>query len=329
MSQSASRPPSPVSDFLSRLHPGPGQHVKALSLWPLVSDEGVPVAGDAPSYVTLAEALAAGTLRVDEVSEDGSVPHVAAENRGDVAVLVMFGEELRGAKQNRVANASFLVPPRATVHLDVSCVEQGRWGRRRGAAFEASHDVLSHAMRRKMAEKVRASRRRGARFDADQGEVWDGVAERLARARVRSDTVAWADHLKARRAQLAELEGAFHGMSGQCGFVAAIGGEVVGLEAIGRPEVFARAFHALLGSYLIDAVDGPAATPGAPDAGAPRFDAPEPFLEALARAPVERSRSLGLGDDLRLAGEHVRGCALVAGDVVQLTGYPRPRRGSL
>jgi hypothetical protein len=36
------------------------------------------------------------------------------------------------------------------------------------------------------------------------------------------------------------------------------------------------------------------------------FDAPEPFLEALAEAPVAASPSLDLGEDLRIEGARVQ-----------------------
>lgn len=60
------------------------------------------------------------------------------------------------------------------------------------------------------------------------------------------------------------------------------------------------------------------------------FDAFEPFLEALATAPVSAAPSLGLGSDLRIEGERLAGCALEHEGVVHLTAFPRrdePGRG--
>lgn len=54
--------------------------------------------------------MEAGSLRVDEIDKGGSVSHVRVVNQGKRPVLFLFGEEIRGAKQNRVANATFLVP---------------------------------------------------------------------------------------------------------------------------------------------------------------------------------------------------------------------------
>ena len=75
-------------------------------------------------YVLLEQAITRGTLTITEVSEAGSVPYLQAVNKGPWPVLIFDGEELVGAKQNRIANATILVGVGKTV-LPVSCVEAG------------------------------------------------------------------------------------------------------------------------------------------------------------------------------------------------------------
>ncbi len=65
-----------------------------------------------------------------EVSDAGSVPYLQAVNMGPWPVLIFDGEELVGAKQNRIVNTTILVGVGKAV-LPVSC-ENGRWSRRRG-----------------------------------------------------------------------------------------------------------------------------------------------------------------------------------------------------
>jgi ARG and Rhodanese-Phosphatase-superfamily-associated Protein domain len=321
------RPPV-VADLLGRIALAPRQAAKQLTLWPLV--ETRPAAPPlAPAYVTLAEAVEAGTVRVGEIGERGSVPKVLVANSGDVAVLVLFGEELRGAKQNRIANASFLVGAHSEVVIDVSCVEQGRWGHRESLHFCAPSSVASHLLRKKMALHVAASRHLGHGFDANQAAVWDDVAFRLGRSGTQSPTSSYRDYLASRSTDVADLRGAFHPVPGQLGFVAAIGEAVSGLEVIGRPEAFARAFGGLLEGYLIDAIDHTLVRErelgdlGDEGAAAAAFDAPEGFLAALGEAGATTSPSLGLGVDLRLESEPVAGCALAEGEVVHLTAFAK------
>ena len=62
------------------------------------------------AYVTLDEALPRG-LAISETTDAGSVPELAVVNPLDEHVLLYDGEELVGAKQNRILNVSVLVAP--------------------------------------------------------------------------------------------------------------------------------------------------------------------------------------------------------------------------
>jgi hypothetical protein len=318
-----------ISEFLAHVALAPRQAGKSLTVWPLLWREDAPES-PVPLFPTLAEAMEAGRVSVEEVGEGGHVPEVRIRNDGDTAVLFLFGEEILGAKQNRVANASFLLPGHSDQLVDVSCVEAGRWSRRGREAFVSSSEVLSPALRRKLARSVHELRASGGssrlRFSSDQGEVWREIEGRLHHANVPSGSSAYADYRRSRSRDLAELERAFRPVERQVGFVAALGDEVVGLEVIGRSEVFAHHFRGLLRSYAIDAVDAGLlkqmeGAEGRHARGA-RFEAPEAFLDALARAEVEAGPSLGVGDDLRLGGVVVEGCALAHGGLVHLTAFP-------
>ena len=80
----------------------------------------LPEASNKFTYIMLSEALTSGSIVINEVSEGGSVPELIARNTGKVPVLIMDGEELAGAKQNRVANTSILVPPLSKIVIPVS-----------------------------------------------------------------------------------------------------------------------------------------------------------------------------------------------------------------
>ena len=75
---------------------------EALAVFPLYGP-----ATSAAEYLLSDEALASGSVTVEEVSEAGSVPTLVVSNQADALVLFLEGEELRGAKQNRVLNSSF------------------------------------------------------------------------------------------------------------------------------------------------------------------------------------------------------------------------------
>jgi hypothetical protein len=83
---------------------------------------------DDPDWLTLEEA--GEGARITEVSEAGSVPFLRVANGADEPLLLLDGEELIGAKQNRILNTTVLVGAHTEVTIPVSCVEQGRWGYR-------------------------------------------------------------------------------------------------------------------------------------------------------------------------------------------------------
>lgn len=133
-----------LKQVLQHLRLGPEVTHENLTMFPLLNG-----ASHARDYQTLREALAAGTLRVTEVSEGGSVPQLSAVNDSDKPVLILDGEELVGAKQNRIANVTILVPAQRAIPIPVSCVEAGRWGYRSRRFSDSPHAMYAEARARK------------------------------------------------------------------------------------------------------------------------------------------------------------------------------------
>ena len=150
-----------------------------------------------PDYLTLDEALAAKTLRITEVSAAGSVPELKAVNSGERPVLLLDGEQLVGAKQNRIVNASFLIPPESVTRIPVSCVEQGRWGYK-GREFGASKHFSPHRIRRDNAEFHKTTLRQNRGYATEQGKVWAHVADMSHKMAAPTMTGAMNDILEQR-----------------------------------------------------------------------------------------------------------------------------------
>ena len=111
-----------IGNMMSELVLGPVQSFENAQVIPLVG-------GPAPvlMYLSLSSALKDGKLRVTEVSESGSVPELVVFNDAEEPILLIDGEELVGAKQNRILNSSILVAARSKLTVPVSCTEAGRW----------------------------------------------------------------------------------------------------------------------------------------------------------------------------------------------------------
>ena len=142
---------SELSDLASRLSLGPTHRFGRLAVVPLIDWTAKP-----SGWLTLDAALARGEVEVTEVSESGSVPELCLLNRSSLPIFLLDGEDLVGAKQNRILNLSILVPAASNFEVPVSCVEQGRWSwRSRG--FQSAGRVIYSKLRRSNAEAVSQS----------------------------------------------------------------------------------------------------------------------------------------------------------------------------
>ena len=191
---------------------------KNLAVFPLLGGR----AGE-PPYSTLREALDAGTVTVTEVSEGGNVPRLALENRGARPVLVVDGEELVGAKQNRILNITILAPAGKTTVIPVSCVEQGRWGYR-SRHFEDKGRMLFSKARAAKAARVSWSRMHHGSSDSDQGEVWNLIADKMASMRVESASMAMEDIFERNAPRVEEFVEAIRVVEGQSGVAVGVAG---------------------------------------------------------------------------------------------------------
>ena len=110
----------PLHQLLAGLRAGEPLRHGPLTVIPLTADPA-----PEPDWLTLGEA--GDAVVIEEVSHGGHVPTLVVTNTADRPVLLLDGEELVGAKQNRVLNTTVLVARGARLDIPVSCVEQGRW----------------------------------------------------------------------------------------------------------------------------------------------------------------------------------------------------------
>ncbi|MCP3985480.1 MAG: hypothetical protein GY723_13910 [bacterium] len=271
--------------------------------------------GRSPAYITLDEAVASGTIEIRELNEAGSVPQLKVTNSGDCAVFMLDGEELQGAKQNRVLNLTILVPAGRTLVIPVSCVEQGRW-RKESEAMECSGDALYAAARMAKIGAVSRAYRKTRKPTSDQGELWRLIALKARKMRVGSATGAMSDIYKKRSDRLSAYQQAFAVSDGQVGALFAIGDRVCGLELFEHPQILSKLLPKVVRSYALDAIeDEDIERP-------PSLEDARKLIGSLENGKVTCFPSVGAGEDVRIQGEKVEGAALVTeGRVVHLCGF--------
>jgi hypothetical protein len=297
-----------IQDFIESLRLGDFRHYGALTMVPLVS----PLSPGA-EYLVLDEALATGRFQIGEVSDGGLVPVLRATNFTDRPVFLLEGEELIGAKQNRVLNLSVLIPAGAAVIIPVSCVEAGRW-RRHSSDFSASSNTQFAGGRARKIAQVSRSLAEDVTPRSDQSDVWAMIADRAVQLGVESDTRAMADIFRHHSRSIDEYCRALVPVQDQVGGIFIIGGVIVGLDAFDNATSYAKLHRKLVAGYAADALC--IRSPG----GAMPRDEVNNFLKCTKSSEATSFDVVGSGRSVRLESNKLTGAALVAdGRVLHLS----------
>ena len=282
--------PSALGRWLLGLELGAPCTAGRLEVVPLISkrDEGAP-------YLLLHEAMGRGLLQVSE-QRDGVVNEVLATNLGSDPLLVVEGETILGAKQNRVVLMSMIIPGHTTVPVPVGCMEQGRWTI--GSQFSGVGEmpIEPEIRSQSMFERVK-----GGRFD--QGRLWGTIAAKLSAAQVHSRTADYNEFMASHHKAAKERARALEPVPGQVGIMALLNGKLVALELLGHPVNWASIAARLTSSYMLGLFgDAARGTTG-------RLTAQD-WLELIAKGSVISRHGVGQGEQIILQGPGYAGAGV-------------------
>ena len=293
-----------IKNYLEQIKVGRKQSYKNLSLYPLLSTYSSGL-----EYLLLDEALSENLMEVAELDSDGSVPELKVVNKSPKMILILDGEELVGAKQNRIVNTTILVQGNTTIVIPVSCVEHGRWSYD-SPKFHSQERMMSSNLRARKSEQVNYSVQSTGEFRADQSAIWDGIAEKADRMEAPSPTGAMAAIYDKEMPSIEKYLKHFRLIDSQVGAIFMINGKVVGLDAFGKPGTFSKVFKKLLESYTLDAIEW-----CDPDKKHKALKSEViKFQKSALSANAETRPSVGLGTDFRLESRKVTGFALALED---------------
>ena len=307
-----------ILDTLSKITLGEEREYKGLTIVPILSEKTAE-----PDYLTLDEALERKVAVITEISKGGSVPELRFQNLGDVPILLLDGEELIGAKQNRILNLTILVPQKTTLFIPVSCVESGRWSYghqdSESEKFTTSDRTFFARGRAMKMEHVSASMEMQGSRQSDQGAIWEEIDSVSDSMDVDSPTSNVGDVYERYSLSLDEYVERFAPEKHQVRSVFGIGGKVVGLDIIDSEKTFEKMMAKLIKGYALDAI-GSSKSRGITDF----VENASNFLRLIMEAEWNEYPSLGMGYDLRLKGKKVRGGALVAnGKVIHVSAFTK------
>ena len=266
---------------------GKPQRFEALSVFPLFTKGNSGV-----DYLLSDEAFESEALVVEEVSEQGSVSDLLVENKGDTRVLFLEGEELIGAKQNRIINTSILIAAKSKTRIPVSCVEQGRWGyksRRFASGGRHSPSKLRHALKSGVARSLKAKKG----YTSDQGEVWSKVAEYDQVHCVASPTAAMSDTFEALEKRTTEGQEQLNYVDGATGVAVALGKKIVAVELFDKATTCRKIWGRMLSGFIVDALEE------RPEKEVAKESDVEQVLGATREATWDQVDPIGEGEEYR------------------------------
>lgn len=287
-------------DYLSNVQLGEVQTFENMTIIPVF------VSGESEiEYISLSQALEQGLVTITEVDQSGSVPNLKVINNSDQWVLILDGEEIVGAKQNRTLNTSILIDKKSELVIPVSCTEQGRW-HYTSREFSHSNAIMSQRARTTKSHSVYRSLLAGTGHTSDQGQVWSDIAALHRRAGSSSETHAMRDVYTAKSEELNQYLQAFERLPDQQGCLVFVNGKLMGLDVISKPEIYKQVHPQLIKSYAMEAILG-RNEPG----GNVTKAKGQAFFEKVKKSKEQPFEGVGLGKDYRYEMEDVFGSALI------------------
>lgn len=292
-----------MSISLSKLEVREPVRYKALSVFPLYSNGTSPL-----EYLLAEEAISSSAVVVEEISEQGSVPYLRVRNLSNKRVLFLEGEELLGAKQNRVLNTTVLIAPSKELNLPVSCVERGRW-HARSKTFSSSDHISSSTLRKHLKASVHRSLKEKLGHRSDQDKVWQEVDRMDASLNVGSTTSAMNDTYQTYSQQLNEARQQIGYPGGAIGIAVAMGSKIVAVDVFDQPHTCEQMWDRLLRGHSLESI-----TTQETDATPSTLEVQQ-FLRLFEGSTWETHPAVGEGIEQRVEQNGGMGSALLVEEI--------------
>lgn len=208
--------------------------------------------GNASDYILAFQAIARHLAFFRETSDAGNVSALVVENRSEKTILLIEGEHLIGAKQNRIVNTSLIVGAKSILEVPVSCVEQGRWSyRSHSLCPDGSHPCSK--IRRALRKSVKQNLFRHGKYLSDQGEIWDSIENLHAAYGVNSPTGAMSDGHNAYVEKIDKFKDRLKYVDDAIGMAVAVEGRLLMLDVFDQPNTCHVFWDRLVSGLFFDA----------------------------------------------------------------------------
>lgn len=303
-----------INAVLNSIDIGPAKQHENLKMFPLFSCQAVTEV----DYITLDEAIGLDEVEITETSLEGSVSELFLKNKGKHPVLILDGETLVGAKQDRTVNLTILAPACSRIILPVSCVESGRWSKSRKGFTTSKYSHFASGRGDRIMDVSKSLASDESRT-SDQSSVWSSIDHMFESSDLASSTSSMVDIYDNSETEVEEFVDVITPTNGQIGAVFVRNNSVSGVELFESPNILSKLFDKILRSHALEAV-----VLESHNHQSHTHDKIVQFLSDIEKATTLQYEAVGLGNDIRLNGDLTIGAALARKNkLIHLASYSR------
>ena len=261
--------------------------------------------------LTVKKGFELGLINIAECPES-RVNQIIVENNSISPLLLIDGDEILGAKQNRIVNSSTLVAAKTKISLSVSCVEQGRWAY--SESFKHS-PYIANSITRGVKAKARYEDR-----DA-QSDVWNSINSLEMRNSFCSETHAMSESYDRQKNLYEKYIDKFKRVKGQTGAMVFVNGEFRGMDIFINPQIYREYHEKILKSYIIDKEETSAESFNKHNIAEKALET----LKAMGDCEIKKNKTDGIGRSISFSNEIGTGSALIyKGEILHIPFLKHP-----
>lgn len=251
----------------------------------------------------LKKGLQMGLVKIDEL-KNADVNKLNVTNNAITPLLILDGEELIGAKQNRIANATYIIPPKTNMQIRVSCTEAGRW-KYTTNHFKYSGHFAEANLRKAKAQDVTKSLKTSGTRKSNQARIWNHISEVSNNLKVESKTSAMREIYTNNKAKINKYLDNFKDENNTIGSIILINNEVSGIELLFNTTLYKENHRKLIESYIPEAIQRKNE-----DHNNKSIDVDE-FINEIITSKIEEYKPDGIGVDVRVESEDIIGSTIL------------------
>ena len=295
-----------LNDYFSNLSYLDVQSFKNISI---IGVETVTSNDKIVDLLPLKKGLDLGLVTISECEDGPSVNRVSVKNNAVTPLLILDSEELMGAKQNRIANNTYIIPAKTRMDIGVSCTEEGRWSSS-FSDFKYSDHFASSSVRRAKSEEIYKSLNRDGTRSPNQSRVWSEINDEIYSLDVESDTSALRDMYTINKNRFEEYQSHFPIQENQTGSIIFINGKLVGVELFHDSNLYKNYHDKIVESYIPNAIKSGGETLAKVDYDVLLKD----FIDNILDSNPESFDIHGLNDEYRIDDENITGSITLLND---------------